>query len=68
MSLQHKQEEADEVKRKLAEESRSDHIALHRAFEVHTQYIPILFMSSFTKGVAITAYQSHLCIYICSRG
>ena len=37
--LQHKQEEADEVKRKLAEESRSDHIALLRAYEVHTKYI-----------------------------
>ena len=37
--LQHKQEEADEVKRKLAEESRSDHIALLRAYEVHTEYI-----------------------------
>ena len=32
--LQHKQEEADEVKRKFAEETRSDHIALLRAFEV----------------------------------
>jgi ATP-dependent RNA helicase DHX36 len=29
----HKQEEADEVKRRFAEESRSDHIALLRAFE-----------------------------------
>ena len=37
--MQHKQEEADEVKRKLAEESRSDHIALLRAYEVHTKYI-----------------------------
>ena len=33
--FQHKQEEADEMKRKLAEESRSDHVALLRAFEVH---------------------------------
>ena len=33
--LQHKQEEADEVKRKFAQESRSDHIALLKAYEVH---------------------------------
>ena len=38
--MQHKQEEADEVKRKLAEESRSDHIALLRAFEVQITCIP----------------------------
>ena len=33
--LQHKQEEADEVKRRFAQESRSDHIALLKAYEVH---------------------------------
>ena len=34
LCLQHKQEEADACKRRFAGDSRSDHIALLRAFEV----------------------------------
>ena len=35
MFAQGKQEEADEVKRKFAGDSRSDHIALLNAYKVH---------------------------------
>ena len=34
MFYQHKQEQADEVKKKFAGDSRSDHIALLRAYQV----------------------------------
>lgn len=34
LCFQHKQEEADACKRRFAEDSRSDHIALLRAFQV----------------------------------
>ena len=47
--LQHKQEEADEVKRKFAEETRSDHIALLRAFEVYTVLTTTIVHTTLTK-------------------
>ena len=34
LCFQHKQEEADACKRRFAQDSRSDHIALLRAFQV----------------------------------
>ena len=54
--MQHKQEEADEVKRRFAEDSRSDHIALLRAFEVR------VYPLEFYWG---TCLQWRTCTYTC---
>ena len=57
--FQHKQEEADEVKRKLSEESRSDHIALLRAFEVHTLCDVVLLARPSRKGERVWLARLH---------
>ena len=61
-ALQHKQEEADEMKRRFAEETRSDHIALLRAFEVlHAHNLPSTCACIFYMRLL----HVHICVHSC---